>query len=158
VVDADALNILSERRDWWRLVPPGSILTPHPGEMARLLGSGVRDVQLDRIAVARAQAGSWGQVVVLKGAYTIVAAPDGRTVIEPFADAALATAGTGDVLAGTLVALRAQGLMAFEAAVAGAYLHGLAGKLAGKDRGRAGTVAGDLVPLLPRAWQQVVDR
>nr|NIV30186.1 NAD(P)H-hydrate dehydratase [Anaerolineae bacterium] len=101
VVDADGLNILASMKEWPNRLPPGSILTPHPGEMARLMKHSVSEVQADRVAVAQSQAATWGQVLVLKGAYTVVAAPDGRTAIEPFANPGLATAGTGDVLAGT---------------------------------------------------------
>ena len=155
VVDADGLNILAQTESWQERLPPGSILTPHPGEMARLMGCAISDVQADRVTAARSQSAAWGQVIVLKGAFTIVAAPDGRTGIEPFANAGLATAGTGDVLAGTIAALRAQGLGAFEAAAAGAYLHGLAAELARAEMGEAGMIAGDLLTYLPRAWQHV---
>jgi len=155
VVDADGLNILARMEDWPERLPPGSILTPHPGEMARLMGCAAADVQDGRMAAAQSQAVAWGQVVVLKGAHTVVAAPDGRTAIEPFINPGLATAGTGDVLAGAIVALRAQGLGAFEAAAGGAYLHGLAGELARVEMGAAGMVAGDVLACLPRAWQYV---
>jgi hydroxyethylthiazole kinase-like uncharacterized protein yjeF len=154
-IDADGLNVLAEAEDWPGRLPSGSILTPHPGEMARLLGCSAKEVRADRVALARTQAAAWEQVVVLKGAYTVVAGPDGRVAIEPFANPGLATAGTGDVLAGTIVALRAQGLGAFEAAVAGAYLHGLAGNLARREKGTAGMVAGDLLTHLPQALQHV---
>lgn len=156
VVDADGLNILAELPDWPSLLPPQTVLTPHPGEMARLMKCAVAEIQADRVGVARQQARRWGHVVVLKGAFTVVAAPDGRTVIEPFANPALATGGTGDVLAGTIVALRAQGLGPFEAAAAGAYLHGLAGELARASLGSAGVAAGDLPARLPEAWRRVV--
>jgi NAD(P)H-hydrate epimerase len=156
VVDADGLNILAKMEDWPKRLPPEGILTPHPGEMARLMGCATGDVQANRVAMAQEQAAVWGQVIVLKGAHTVVAAPDGRTVIEPFANPGLATAGTGDVLAGTIVALRAQGLSAFEAAAAGVYLHGLAGELARVDLGAAGMVAGDVLARLPLAWQSIV--
>jgi hydroxyethylthiazole kinase-like uncharacterized protein yjeF len=155
VVDADGLNILANMKDWPKRLPPGSILTPHPGEMARLTGCPVSEVQADRVAIAQSQAATWGQVVVLKGAYTVVAAPDGRTAIEPFANPGLATAGTGDVLAGTIVALQAQGLDTFEAAAAGAYLHGLAGELARAEVGAAGMTAGDVLARLPQAWLRI---
>ena len=153
VVDADGLNILAGMAGWPQRLPPESILTPHPGEMARLMGCAIGDVQAGRVEAAQSQAAAWGHVVVLKGAYTVVAAPDGRTAIEPFANAGLATAGTGDVLAGTVVALRAQGWGAFEAAAAGAYLHGLAGELARTETGAAGMVAGDVLTCLPQAWR-----
>ena len=156
IIDADGLNILAELENWPGRLPARSVLTPHPGEMARLMGCSVADVEGDRINAARSQAGKWGQVVVLKGAYTVVAEPDGRTAVVPFANPGLATAGSGDVLAGTIVALRAQGLGAFEAAAAGAYLHGLAGDIARAEIGPAGMVAGDLLACLPQALQRVI--
>lgn len=155
VLDADALNVLAQQADWPRRLPSQVILTPHPGEMARLCGCDVRTVQADRIHLARAQAAAWQAVVVLKGAYTVVAAPDGRTVLLPFANPALATAGSGDVLAGAIVGLLAQGLPPFEAACCGGYLHGLAGELARRELGDAGVVAGDLLPRLPLALRQL---
>lgn len=155
IVDADGLNILAKMENWAQRLPPRSILTPHPGEMARLMGCATGEVQDERVEAAKSQAADWGHVVVLKGAYTVVAAPHGRTAIEPFANPGLATAGTGDVLAGTIAALRAQGLNAFEAAAAGAYLHGLAGELARAEMGTAGIVAGDLLSCLPQAWRRV---
>jgi NAD(P)H-hydrate epimerase len=155
VIDADGLNILADLGDWPERVPPDTILTPHPGEMARLMGCSVDEVEADRVAVAREQAGAWRQVVVLKGAHTIVASPDGRVVIQPFANPGLATAGTGDVLAGTIVALRAQGLGSFESAAAGAFLHGLAGEIAREELGAVGMIAGDVLGRLPHAFQRL---
>ena len=153
VVDADGLNALAALGDeeWWRRLPAPSVLTPHPGEMARLMDVETSEVQADRLGSAGLMAVWWGHVVVLKGAYTVVASPDGRTVVLPFATPALATAGSGDVLAGAIVGLMAQGLTLFDAALAGAYLHGLAGSWAGEEIGLAGAVAGDLLPRLPRA-------
>ena len=155
VLDADALNALALTPDWPRRLPPRAILTPHPGEMARLCGCTVAEVQRDRIHLARARAAAWGAVVLLKGAYTVVAAPDGRVMLLPFANPALATAGSGDVLAGVIVALLAQGMPLFEAAVTGGYLHGLAGELARHQIGEAGVIAGDLLPRLPLALRQL---
>jgi hydroxyethylthiazole kinase-like uncharacterized protein yjeF len=157
VVDADGLNALAKAEGWWKALPPDTVLTPHPGEMARLMGgeTTIQHVQADREGVARDMAAEWSAVVVLKGAFTVIAAPDGRLVVLPFANAGLATAGSGDVLAGTIVGLRAQGLGAFEAAAAGAYLHGLAGELARADLGNMGMVAGDLPPRLPLALQRI---
>ena len=159
VIDADGLNALAvaEAGEWWTTLPPDSILTPHPGEMARLIGDQmtVPEVQADREGIARRMAAQWSVVVVLKGAFTVVAAPDGRTVVLPFANPGLATAGTGDVLSGAIVGLRAQGLGAFEAAVSAAYLHGLAGELVRADLGDMGLVAGDLVRRLPLALRRV---
>ncbi len=155
VVDADGLNLLAKGDGWWQRLPAGSVLTPHPGEMARLMGSTTREVQADRLGCAARMAAKWGHVVVLKGAYTVVAAPDGRVTVLPFANPALATAGSGDVLAGAIVSMRAQGLAAFEAALVGGYLHGLAGELARESLGDAGVVAGDLAAMLPLAIRRL---
>jgi NAD(P)H-hydrate epimerase len=155
ILDADALNILAGLEKWWQLLPSDCILTPHPGEMARLMGSTIKDVQARRLEIAGEMANRWQQVVLLKGAHSVVAAPDGRMMVLPFANPALAKAGSGDVLAGTIVGLRAQGLGAFEAAVAGAYLHGLAGELARENLGVTSVIAGDLVGYLPLAIREV---
>jgi hydroxyethylthiazole kinase-like uncharacterized protein yjeF len=165
VIDADGLNALADAGEWWTALPPDTILTPHPGEMARLMGGSnirheagqttVQEIQADREGTARRMAAHWSVVVVLKGAFTVVAAPDGRTVVLPFANPGLATAGSGDVLSGAIAGLRAQGVGAFEAAVSAAYLHGLAGELARADLGDMGLVAGDLVGRLPLALRRV---
>ncbi|MBC7236707.1 MAG: NAD(P)H-hydrate dehydratase [Chloroflexi bacterium] len=151
VLDADALNLLADIPEWWRQVPEDTVVTPHPGEMARLIGQEVEQVNADRLAIARAKASEWGCTVVLKGAYTVVASSEGQVRVIPFATPALSTAGTGDVLAGAVVGLMTQGLSGFDAAVCAAYLHGLAGELLSEEIGRAGTLAGDLLPLLPEA-------
>ena len=146
VVDADGLKLLARVDGWAHLLPRQTVLTPHPGEMAVITGLDKNAIEADRIGTARKYAAEWGLVVVLKGAFTIVAAPDGRTVLQPFATAALARAGTGDVLAGAIAGLMAQGLPAFEAAVAGAYLHGQAGVLAAQALGTTASVlASDIV-------------
>jgi NAD(P)H-hydrate epimerase len=151
VIDADALNALAAVEEWWTYLPSGSVLTPHPGEMARLTGLEKEEVNRDRLAIAVAKSAEWRQTLVLKGAFTVVAAPDGRATVVPFATAALATAGTGDVLAGSIAGLLAQGLEPYDAALCGAYLHGLAGQMLAQEMGDAGTLAGDLLPRLPRA-------
>ncbi len=150
VVDADALNALAEIEGWQGHLPRNSIFTPHPGEMARLCGLSTKEVQARRWELAREKAREWEQIILLKGAYTVIAAPDGRLAVLPFANPALATGGSGDVLAGTIVGLLAQGLEPFEAAVCGAYIHGLAGEFARADIGEVGVVAGDLVEQLPK--------
>ncbi len=151
IVDADGLNLLAGIEEWWKLLPQGTILTPHPGEMARLAGLDREAIPADRIGLAVEKAGAWGCVVVLKGAFTVVAGPDGRAVIIPFATDALATAGTGDVLAGCIAGLAAQGLDTFDAALVGAYLHGLAGRIAGEQLTGRATIAGDVLRALPEA-------
>jgi NAD(P)H-hydrate epimerase len=146
VFDADALKLLAETKDWHQKIPAPAILTPHPGEMAILTGLTKELIQESRQDIASQYAESWGHVVVLKGAFTVVAAPDGRTTIIPVASPALARAGTGDVLAGLIVGLRAQGLEAFDAAVAGAWIHAQAGLYAADDLGTTASVlAGDVL-------------
>lgn len=156
VIDADALFALAQAGEWWtRLKPNTAILTPHPGEFATLTGLSRNEIQANRIEVAKKFAAQWQQIVVLKGAFTVIASPDGRATILPFATPALATAGTGDVLAGTIVAMLAQKLNPYDAAIVGAYLHGLAGIIAEKEIGRAGVVAGDLIARLPLAIEHI---
>ncbi len=151
VVDADALNALAGTAIWSELAPGRCILTPHPGEMARLVGCSVAEVQARRVPIAREAAQRWQQIVVLKGAPTVVAAPDGLVTVLPFANPALATAGTGDVLAGTIVGLLAQGVTPHAAARLGVWLHGTAGERVRAQRGVAGAAASDLLPQLPAA-------
>jgi hydroxyethylthiazole kinase-like uncharacterized protein yjeF len=152
VVDADGLKLLRKIPDWPNLLPPSSVLTPHPGEMAYLTDQAKEDLQQDRVASARNWASKWGHVVLLKGANSVVAAPDGHTTVIPIATSALASAGTGDVLAGMIVGFMAQGLDSYQAAVMGAYLHGRAGMLAKDYIGvEASVVAGDVVDAIPGA-------
>jgi len=146
VVDADALNLLAEAP---RRVPPGAVLTPHPGEAARLLGCDVASVQRDRFAAARQLARTRSAVVVLKGAGSLVAAPDGRVVVCPWGNPGMASAGMGDVLTGVIAALLAQGCDAWDAARLGVALHARAGDAAAGDAPR-GLVAGDLFGPLRR--------
>lgn len=156
VVDADGLKLLAEISDWPKLLPGNTVLTPHPGEMAVLTGLKKDEIQSDRIGMAQKFAAEWGHIVVLKGAFTVVAAPDGRTTVQPFATAALARAGTGDVLAGAIAGLLAQGLPAYTAAVAATYLHGRAGELAAEELGgTASVLAGDVLDMLPAALAEV---
>lgn len=155
VIDGDGLNLLAEWAEWADHVPANSILTPHPGEMARLTGKTVEEVQADRVNIAREHAARWKQVVVLKGAASVIAEPGGKIYVSPFSNPALATAGTGDVLAGTIAGLLAQGLEPVQAACAGVYLHGLAGEMLRAEFGEVGGLAGDLVKLMPQAQKQL---
>ena len=146
VVDADGLKLLAQLPNWWELPPAPAVLTPHPGEMAILTGLSSGEIQADRLRIAEMYARTWGHVVVLKGAFTLIAAPNGRTAVIPVATPALARAGTGDVLAGLIAGLRAQGLPAFEAAAAAAWIHAQAGLRAAETLGSTATVlAGDVL-------------
>jgi NAD(P)H-hydrate epimerase len=151
VLDADALNALAERGGPAALGAP-AVLTPHPGEMARLTRLSIGEVQADRIALAARCARSWGCVVVLKGARTVVADPDGPPAIVPTGNPGMATGGTGDVLAGLTGALLAGGLAPRDAGRAAAFVHGAAGDLARDRRGERGLLAGDLADELGAVW------
>jgi hydroxyethylthiazole kinase-like uncharacterized protein yjeF len=145
--------------DWWTRLPARTIITPHPGEMARLsrieptkTHKATEIVQSDRIGIARKSAKDWNCIVMLKGAHTVIADPDGRVAVLPFANAALATAGTGDVLAGAITGYIAQGLDPFDAAIVGGYIHGYAGELANQYIGnKASVLASDVVATLAGA-------
>jgi NAD(P)H-hydrate epimerase len=155
IIDADGLNNLAKIDDWPSLLTHPTILTPHPGELARLTGLDTAEIQADRLGTARRYAAEWNVTVVLKGANTIVAAPDGSARISPFANPGLASGGTGDVLAGIITGLVAQGVAPFEAASLGVYLHGLAGEHVRRDLGTAGMLAGDLLPALPQVIKEL---
>ena len=170
VLDAEALRSLASLDGWWEGVHRPAVLTPHAGEFRRLrAGSGV-DPETDgdlvdddaaRTAAARSAAETWQQVVVLKGARTVIAAPDGSVAIAPFENPALATGGTGDVLAGSIGALLAQGVPAFDAARLGVYLHGLAGEAVRERLGDAGLLASDLpdaIALARRRLSTIAER
>lgn len=146
VFDADGLKLLARIEDWPRRLPPLAILTPHPGEMAVLTGLSKDEIQADRVGTAERFAAEWGHVVVLKGAFTVAAAPGGETAVIPVASPALARAGTGDVLSGLIAGLRAQGVEPFAAATAGAWIHAYAGLSAAEGVGNTASVlAGDVL-------------
>jgi ADP-dependent NAD(P)H-hydrate dehydratase / NAD(P)H-hydrate epimerase len=146
VIDADGLKLLARIPRWHSLLPDDTVLTPHPGELSVMTGIPKDEIQSDRFGMATRLAVEWGHVLVLKGALTVIAAPDGRLAIIPVASAALARAGTGDVLAGLIVGLRAQGVPAFEAASAGAWIHAQAGLSAARRHGNSASVlAGDVL-------------
>ncbi len=149
VVDAGALDALSTLPRWWTRVHRPVIVTPHPGEFSRL-GRESGSTDSSRAAAAAATARDWQMVVVLKGAHTVIAAPDGQVVRAPFELPVLASGGSGDILAGVVASLVGQGLRPFEAAALGVYLHALAGELVSIDMGDAGLMATDLLPLIPR--------
>ncbi len=150
ILDADALNCLAQLDSWHVLLPPNSVITPHPAEMARLCQSSVDEVVRNRWELAREKAAEWNCVVLLKGPYTVIADPSGNLAVLPIATPALATAGTGDVLAGTIAGLLAQGIEPFRATCLGAWLHGQAGLRCAAEIGRAGVIASDLIGRLPQ--------
>lgn len=155
VVDADGLKLLAGLRGWFTCLPAPAVLTPHPGEMAVLTGLPKDEIQADRLGFAERFSREWGHVVVLKGAFSVIAAPDGQTAIIPVATSALARAGTGDVLAGLIVGLLAQGVEPFQAAVAGAWIHAHAGIHAAEAIGsQASVLAGDVLRCVPDVLSQ----
>ncbi len=152
VIDADGLNTLARIPNWPELWPADAILTPHPGEMARLTGASARS---DRLATAQRSASAWNKTVILKGAFTVIAAPNGHAALSPYSNPGLATAGTGDVLAGAIVGLLSQGATLSEAASLGVFLHAEAGEKVRSELGDTGMIASDLLPQLPKTIQNL---
>jgi holo-[acyl-carrier-protein] synthase len=155
VLDADALNLLSEHGAMLPRLPAQIVLTPHPAEFARLSGLDTTAVQEDRRGIASRFAKAWNKVVVLKGAGTVIAAPDGRVTLNPIATPALASGGTGDVLAGLIAGLMGQKVPPFEAAVTGVHVHSLAGMDLEVSVGQSGVLASDLLPQIPRVMERL---
>jgi hydroxyethylthiazole kinase-like uncharacterized protein yjeF len=149
VIDADGLNALADSQRVKGKLGKNRVLTPHPGEMARLTGKTADTINADRASAARRAAREWGAVVVLKGAHTIVAHPDGRVSEDPHEVPALATGGTGDVLSGIIGGLISQGSDPFAAAVTGVYVHAAAGRRISERLGDSGLLASDLLPEIP---------
>lgn len=155
VLDADALTALAGHLDVLRAARGARVLTPHPGEMARLLGVKTDDVQRDRIGVARQFATAHGVHLVLKGATSVVASPDGRVLLNPTGNPGMASGGTGDVLTGILGAFLARGLAPVDALAAAVWLHGLAGDIAAEYTGQEALVASDVIEALPEAFDRL---
>ena len=153
VLDADALNILAREPNWWGQLPADSIITPHPLEMARLMG--VDRISGDRMAIAQQAAATWGVHIVLKGAYSVIASPDRSVAICPSAKPVLSSAGTGDVLSGAIGGLLALGFAPQLAARAGVVFHAAAGEIARRTRGEAGVIASEIADLLPLALREI---
>ena len=156
VVDADALNLLGEHRSYIGRLPKGSILTPHPKELERLVGKCQNSYE--RLTKARELARSAGVHILLKGAYSVIIAPSGKCWFNPTGNPGMATGGSGDVLTGVVLALLAQGYDAETAARMAAYVHGLAGDIACKKHGVMGMTAGDIVTCLPLAWRMLEEK
>jgi len=155
VIDADGLTALAGHLDVLRDARAPRCLTPHPGEMARMLGVPVAEIQRDRIASARAFAIAHGVHVVLKGAASVIASPDGRVLLNPTGNPGMASGGTGDVLTGMVGAFLARGLPPGAALAAAVYLHGTAGDIAAERIGHEALVASDLISALPEAFRRL---
>ena len=156
VADADAVNFLSRHPGFLEAVEIPLVLTPHPGEMARLCDDSIPEIQSDRLGAAQQKARETGAVVVLKGAATVIAAPDGRCAVNPTGNPGMAKGGSGDVLAGMAGAFLAQGLPAFETAVLVAYLHGYAGDLCAQAFTQRAMLPTDLPEMLPQVFRRLL--
>lgn len=155
VIDADGINSLAGEVAILKETKAPCILTPHPGEMARLIGMRPEDVQARRVEIARGFALEYGAYLVLKGARTLVADPQGRVYINPTGNPGMATGGVGDVLTGMIGGLLVQGYTPIQASIMGVYLHGMAGDMVAKERGEIGMVATDLLEYLPKVMRAV---
>ncbi len=151
VIDADGINALAGHADILKKARGQVIITPHPGEMARMVNSSAAEINRDRAAIARRFSEQYNVITVLKGAGTIIAEPSGDIYINSTGNPGMASGGTGDVLTGMIAGLIAQRCPSPDAAIAGVFLHGLAGDLAAKDRGEAGLIAGDVIEKIPEA-------
>jgi hydroxyethylthiazole kinase-like uncharacterized protein yjeF len=158
VIDADGITALASRLDILKQRKGSVVLTPHPGEMARLAGTTTEQVQADRIGVSKAFATSYNSIIVLKGNRTVIATPDQEVYINPTGNPGMASGGTGDVLTGMIGGLVAQGLPLLEAAKWGVFLHGLAGDLAAQEIGEIPLIASDIIDYLPDALAEVKAR
>lgn len=150
VVDADGLNLLAKMDNWWERLPEQTVITPHMGELSRLSGLSIAEIRANRLQIAGEKAREWNVTLVMKGVHTIVAHPDGRTAILPFKTDALATAGTGDILAGLVAGFLAQGMDTFNSAVCAGYVHGMAGEMCQTEYGSGrGVIASDVLAMIP---------
>ena len=156
VLDADALNAISKNVSALKKIKSKYVVTPHPGEMAKLINKSAEYVKNNRLIVAKKFSHDYNAVVVLKGAGTIVAEPGGKCYINSTGNPGMATAGSGDVLTGIIAGFIGQGLKIFDASVIGVYIHGLAGDLTAKDKGEIGLIAGDMVEKIPYAIKLLV--
>jgi len=146
VLDADALNILALQPHFWKLIPENSILTPHPGEFNRLVGS--TENSLERIQKQIELSKKHSVYIVLKGANSSISTPEGKVFFNTSGNAGMATAGSGDVLTGIMTSLLAQGYSSEDAAILGTYFHGKAGDAVARQRGMMGVIAGDIIESL----------
>ncbi|MFH1538688.1 MAG: NAD(P)H-hydrate dehydratase, partial [bacterium] len=156
IIDADALNVIAKQPDALRKAAGQVVITPHAGEMARLCGGGMKEVQAARLATATAFAKKHKVITLLKGAHSITASPDGHVFVNPTGNPGMATAGSGDVLSGIIGALAAGGVPPLEAAASGAYIHGLAGDLAMSAVGERSLTATGIIRNLPKAIAEIL--
>lgn len=157
LIDADALTNISEQPDILKKMRAPCVITPHPGEMSRLTDKSIKEIQADRIGIARDFAAMYNVYVVLKGARTVIADPGGRVFINPTGNSGMATGGTGDVLSGVIGGFLAQAMKPLDAAVLGVYAHGLAGDMCAEQLGMTGILAGDLASMMPRSLKRIID-
>jgi NAD(P)H-hydrate epimerase len=153
VLDADALNIISQGKEWLRIIPPNSILTPHTGEFDRLVGESVSSY--DRLQKALYLAANLKSIIVLKGLYTAICTPDQEIYFNSTGNPGMATAGSGDVLTGIITGLLAQNYSPLEAAKIGVYIHGLAGDIAARKQSQESLLAGDIIDNLGNAFHAI---
>ncbi|MFZ5969464.1 MAG: NAD(P)H-hydrate dehydratase [Bacillota bacterium] len=158
VLDADALNAIAHRLELFNLLKSPAVLTPHVGEMSRMTGISVEEINANRIQIAQDFSKKWNAIIVLKGVRTVVASPEGEVYINTTGNPGMATAGSGDVLTGIITGFIAQGIDPFLAAAAAVYVHGDAGDRAAERLGEYGLIAGDLVLELPQAIKNIVGR
>ena len=151
VVDADALNLLSGFSGWWERLQENAVLTPHPGEMSKLTGLSTASIQSDRLEISRTYAPKWNKIVVLKGANTIISTPNGTSWVNDASNPAMASAGTGDVLAGTIAGFIAQGMTLEDASVLGVYLHSVSGQIVSERNGYPSALATEIASELSQS-------
>ena len=154
VIDADALYALAEKPDSLNKLPKDSILTPHMGEFSRLIGKSVDDIKVNRVDIVRGKAQDWKTVIILKGSPSVIACPDGNVYVNTTGNPGMASGGVGDVLTGILAALLGAGVIPEDAAVAGTFLHGLAGNMAASEKGILGMTATDMISKLHEVFKE----
>ncbi|GAB5046921.1 NAD(P)H-hydrate dehydratase [Thermodesulfovibrio sp. TK110] len=152
VIDADGITVLGRISDVLKNARSEIVLTPHPGELSRLIKISVKDIEKQRIDIAQKVAKDLGVILVLKGVPTVIAEPQGKVYLNTTGNPGMATGGSGDVLTGIIASLIGQGLTPFHASVLGCFIHGLSGDIAAKKRGYHGLIAGDLIESLPEAF------
>jgi NAD(P)H-hydrate epimerase len=153
VIDADGLNILADNKTWLSFLPANTVLTPHPGEFKRLFGESKND--FDRLGKGVEAAMKFRCIIVLKGAYTAIISPNGQVFFNSSGNPGMAKGGSGDALTGLIAGLLARGIPALKATLAGVFLHGLAGDFAAKYKTQEAMRAGDIIELLPQAWDTI---